>query len=58
MRKTILRKLACIGLLMAAAAVSACGSANKVAVVDVQIPRRSRRSRKKLQIRMRKYRID
>ena len=36
MRKTILRKLACIGLLMAAAAVSACGSANKVAVVDVQ----------------------
>ena len=28
MRKTILRKLACIGLLMAAAAVSACGSAN------------------------------
>ena len=36
MRKTILRKLACIGLLMVAAAVSACGSANKVAVVDVQ----------------------
>ena len=36
MRKTILRKLACIGLLVAAAAVSACGSANKVAVVDVQ----------------------
>ncbi len=36
MRKTILRKLACIGLLVVAAAVSACGSANKVAVVDVQ----------------------
>ena len=36
MRKTILRKLACIGLLVAAAAVSACGSANKLAVVDVQ----------------------
>ena len=36
MRKTILRKLACIGLLMAAAAVSACGSANKVAVVEIQ----------------------
>ena len=30
MRKTILRKLACIGLLVAAAAVSACGSAKKV----------------------------
>ena len=53
MRKTILRKLACIGLLVAAAAVSACGSANKVAVVDVQKVQQD-----SAKIRMRKYRID
>ena len=53
MRKTILRKLACIGLLMAAAAVSACGSANKVAVVDVQ---KVQQDSAKIQAIQKKYR--
>ncbi len=36
MKKIPLKKLACIGLVSAAALFSGCGSGNKVAVVDVQ----------------------
>lgn len=36
MKKTLLKKLACVGLLVTTAVLSGCGSTGKVAVVDVQ----------------------